>query len=203
LLDQVSIDLIKQRDAMTSRHLITLGASTTAGGKVISANAIRSIHGVKVACEDDSVMCPKCKSTGVIKLDGPRLREASNGKQVALHDDLCICKCTPPPRLIAIQQFVKQTIDGDWHVEKAAATASEAEKLNRSAGNAVTAPHCMPILLLDPDKNEPFTLRPYRLELNDTVIEGTTDQNGATRPLTDAERAAVVSWHVDAESASA
>jgi hypothetical protein len=58
---------------------------------------------------------------------------------------LCIWIGTPPLRRIAIQQFVKQTIDRTWHVEKAGAAASEAEKMNRSAGNTVTDSHCMPI----------------------------------------------------------
>jgi len=39
------------------------------------------------------------------------------------------------------------------------------------------------------------------VEVKDKVIEGTTNQNGATRPLTAAERAAVVRWHVDDENA--
>jgi hypothetical protein len=61
----------------------------------------------------------------------------------------------------------------------------------------------MPILLLDPATDEPFENRRYRLELADKVIEGTTDQNGATTPLTSAERASVITWHVDFEKAGA
>ena len=44
---------------MLKRYLVTLGARTTAGGKVISANSYRSIDGVKVAVEDDEVSCPR------------------------------------------------------------------------------------------------------------------------------------------------
>jgi hypothetical protein len=58
-------------------------------------------------------------------------------------------------------------------------------------------------VLLDPKTEEPCKYRRYRLELKDKVIEGTTDQNGATRPLTATERAAIVRWHVDDESATA
>lgn len=163
---------------MTSRYLITLGALTTAGGKVITANSRELINGVNVACENDSVMCPKCNSVGIIKLDGPRLSDTVDGLEVALDNDLCICKCSPPPRLLPSQRFVMQTIDGDWHGEEAAATASEAEKLNTASESTATDPHRIPILLLDPDTNEPFKLRPYRLDLKDKVIEGTTDQNG-------------------------
>jgi uncharacterized Zn-binding protein involved in type VI secretion len=97
---------------MLKRYLVTLGARTTAGGKVISANSCRSIDGVKVAVEDDEVSCPRCSSLGVIKPHGPRLSELVNGKQVALHDDLCLCKCNPPPRLIANQTLACQVVEG-------------------------------------------------------------------------------------------
>jgi uncharacterized Zn-binding protein involved in type VI secretion len=92
------------------RYLITLGAPTTAGGKVTSAHHFRKIDGVQVAVEGDKVWCPQCNSEGVIKPDGPRLTELVNGKQVALQDDLCICKCSPPPRLTATQTSVSQSI---------------------------------------------------------------------------------------------
>lgn len=184
---------------MLKRYLITLGATTTAGGKVTTASSFRSINGVKAAMDRDKVWCPTCNSEGVIMLDGPRLSETYNGKQHALNDDLCICKCSPPPRLLASQNFVSQTINADLHAMKAAATAGTADKLNRAESSA-SDPYCIPILLLDPATDEPFKNRPYRLQLADKVVEGTTDQNGATRPLSAAERASVVTWHVASET---
>lgn len=115
---------------MLTRYLITLGATTTAGGKVISASSFRSINDVDVAVEDDRVQCPKCNSIGVIKPDGPRLSETCNDKEVALHDDLCICKCNPPPRLIANQSFVYQSIDAQWQAAEAVSAAANATKHN-------------------------------------------------------------------------
>jgi uncharacterized Zn-binding protein involved in type VI secretion len=186
---------------MINRYYITLGAKTTAGGEVTSANHFDTINGVPAALERDNCWCPKCNSVGVIMPDGPRISETFNGREAALSDDLCICKCSPPPRLVAVQDFAYQIVDVDWHAAEAVATAATAEKLN-TAGSSATDPYCMPILLLDPATDEPFKNRPYRLELADKVIEGTTDQNGATMPLTAAERASVVAWHVDYEQAS-
>jgi uncharacterized protein (DUF2345 family) len=41
----------------------------------------------------------------------------------------------------------------------------------------------------------PHANQPYRLELGDgKVVHGTTDANGATRPLTPDERAALRTW---------
>lgn len=92
------------------RYHITLGASTTAGGKVISASSRSTIDGVSIALEGDLIACKVCKSTGHILCIGPRIPEIWNGKQVALEDDLCICACTPAPRLKPAQGVRYQTL---------------------------------------------------------------------------------------------
>lgn len=180
---------------MIKRYYITLGATTTAGGKVTTAGSFMSVNGAKVALDRDKIWCSQCNSEGYIALDGPRLSSSYNGKQFALNDDLCICKCSPPPRLVAAQNHSSQTIDTDWHAVKVGATAQAAGNLNTVQSRA-SETDSIPLVLLDPDTQEPFKQCTYRLELSDKVIEGTTDQNGATRPLTSAERAAVITWRV-------
>jgi uncharacterized Zn-binding protein involved in type VI secretion len=184
---------------MITRYHVTLGAKTTAGGIVVSASSARSIEGVKVAVEDDKIHCLACKAIGVIKPDGPRLRETCDGKQVALQDDLCICKCAPPPRLIANQSLARQTIDGEWHAaevsRKVAAIGTE------PATGKDDTDELLPLLLVNPSTEEPFKYRPYRLEFSSNrEVEGTTDEHGATRPLTAAERNSLVAWHVSDET---
>jgi uncharacterized Zn-binding protein involved in type VI secretion len=98
---------------MRKRYHITLGAPTTAGGKVISASALMSIDGARIALEGDKVSCPACNAEGTIRLDGARLSERYNGRQVALSDDLCACNCNPPPRLINSQTHKHQIVDPD------------------------------------------------------------------------------------------
>ena len=93
------------------RYHITLGASTTAGGKVSSASSHGSINGARIALEGDTVTCPACKTTGKIACIAPRIPESWNGKQVALEDDLCICGCAPPPKLKPNQSLKCQVID--------------------------------------------------------------------------------------------
>lgn len=181
------------------RYHITLGAGTTAGGKVISVTSNRSINGIKVAWAGDAVSCPRCNAEGVIEPDGPRISDSFNGRQVALSDDICRCKCNPPPRLTANQTFSKQIVDVDWVAAKVGAAAEAVAKLNAAASSAATESDGIPIVLLDPRTEEPYRNRRYQLQLKDKTIEGTTDQNGATRPLTVAERAAIVRWHVEGE----
>ena len=94
---------------MAKRYYITLGASTTAGGTVTSASSLLALDGVKVVLEGDQVTCPACGSTGLIALDGARLSTRQDGRDYALEGDLCLCRCDPPPRLIANQQLCGQS----------------------------------------------------------------------------------------------
>ncbi|GJJ00999.1 hypothetical protein RugamoR64_15370 [Duganella rhizosphaerae] len=110
------------------RYTITLGASTTAGGKVISASASGSINGVPIALENDVVFCPACKSQGKILCVGPRIPETWNGKQVALENDLCMCACPAPPKLVPNQTLRSQVIeDSPVSAGEASATYSSSD----------------------------------------------------------------------------
>jgi len=93
------------------RYNITTGATTTAGGKVISGLERTSFNGQMIAREGDRVACPACGTEGVIALVGPHLHEDWGGKQAALEGDLCLCKCDPPPELIACQRFKCQVFE--------------------------------------------------------------------------------------------
>lgn len=93
------------------RYNITTGAKTTAGGEVISGMARTSFNGQMIAREDDRVACPACGTEGFIALTGPHLHEEWGGKQAALEGDLCICKCDPPPELIACQWSKSQVFE--------------------------------------------------------------------------------------------
>lgn len=85
------------------RYHIRDGAKTTAGGTVKASNTWYKVDGKPLACEGDSVDCPVCGTEGVIRCVMPRIPERLNGREIALSDDLCICLCNPPPKLIADQ----------------------------------------------------------------------------------------------------
>ncbi|MGH8777561.1 PAAR domain-containing protein [Paraburkholderia sp.] len=88
-----------------TRYLILDGDRTTASGTVHANPTTLEYENKHVAHEGDDVACPACNSTGKIKCDGPRLTmPGPDGRHTALNDDLCICKCTPPPKLVALQQ---------------------------------------------------------------------------------------------------
>jgi uncharacterized Zn-binding protein involved in type VI secretion len=178
---------------MLTRYHITLGASTTAGGTVASASSLLCIDGAAIALEDDTVSCPACHAQGVIKPDGPRISERFNGREVALSGDLCICKCSPPPKLVQIQTRKVQHVDANHLANRiASATIPPATDAH---GSAPDSP--MPVRLLHPVTREPLRYQRYRLQLAGGVVEGMTDGDGCTRPLHAAERNAVQTSHAD------
>jgi len=86
------------------RYLILNGDKTTANGTV---QATSTTVQQDVAHEGDSVACPSCNTTGRIQCDGPRqMMTAPDGRHAALSEDLCICGCHPPPKLIASQNMM-------------------------------------------------------------------------------------------------
>lgn len=155
------------------RYHITLGATTTAQGKVISASAPMSVMGARQALEGDQVSCPACKSTGKIVCIGPRLKDGFNGRQRALSDDLCLCAFPTPPRLVASQSMSFQVVGatvvdaptrGMGAAEQEITGAlDEAFRAVDSAGRAVPG-------------------QPYRIRTAEGhEVRGRTDENGMTR----------------------
>lgn len=159
------------------RHTITLGASTSAGGKVISASSHGRINGVTIALEGDVIICPACKSQGKIKCIGPRIPETWNGKQVALENDLCICGCPTPPKLIPNQSLKYQVI-GDS--ESSSPTVSRADNVTAEKSATFDDKY----ILIDESTGKPLPNIEYALRRSTGKIEfGTTDTSGHTHLL--------------------
>jgi uncharacterized Zn-binding protein involved in type VI secretion len=86
------------------RYDIVKGDTTTVGGIVQGGDGKDLIGAREQAYELDPVLCPVCKTTGRIQCDGARISTTGpDGREAALSDDLCICKCLPPPKLVASQ----------------------------------------------------------------------------------------------------
>ena len=180
---------------MFKRYLILLGAKTTAGGTVKTAGSIMSYEGVPYALEGDLLDCPSCGRQGIIKCVEPRLDDTDDGRQVALEHDLCLCGCTPPPRLIANQDNEYQVIEDAGGMKEA--LEAIAFQVTPSGSEQDSAP----LQLIRESNEQPFQHRHYILELPGRKIEGVTDADGYTRPLTNAERDALIAWHVEADPA--
>ena len=182
------------------RYHITLGAKTTAGGIVITASSSCSINGVAVAIEGDSIVCPTCRSKGVIQIFGPRIPESWNGKQVALQDDLCVCACPAPPRLVANQTLKYQSLGGggggENHSEADAANAASASRVTAQASALTEQAEQVALRFVDEFTQAPIASKRYRLELPECAIEGSTDTDGYTQPIAAADRTRLVAWQI-------
>jgi uncharacterized Zn-binding protein involved in type VI secretion len=102
------------------RYNITDGAKTTAGGTVSTAYTGGTIDGRGMVREGDLIFCPACSSRGRVVCSGPRRGDTWDGSEAALEGDLCLCKCDPPPQLLA-NQFIEFQ---DIGVERSSATSS-------------------------------------------------------------------------------
>ncbi|WP_080406117.1 PAAR domain-containing protein [Burkholderia ubonensis] len=83
------------------RRILIQGDKTTVGGVVLDGVQSGFNGNIPIAFHGSTIWCPVCKTNGRLVNDGPRRPMSFNGVQVALENDLCVCKCTPPPRLIA------------------------------------------------------------------------------------------------------
>ncbi len=166
------------------RYTITLGATTTAGGRVVSATSSGSINGVPIALEGDMVACPACKATGKILCVGPRIPEISDGKHVALENDLCTCRCSPSPKLLPIQtmrsQVLKDTGRALSSMAEPGAAASPYAARRAAKGRAFNDR----FVLLDEDTGTPLVHKEYAVVRADGKLEfGTSDGTGQTHLL--------------------
>ena len=95
------------------RYMIVQGDKTTRNGVVLEGDMTTLNSGKPLAYRGASVQCPKCKSIGHIEGVGPSWPMPFMSKQVALENDLCICKCNPAPRLIASLSSMFMTFESD------------------------------------------------------------------------------------------
>ena len=91
--------------------MILKGDKTTADGVVLDGVTAGFNNGTPLAYHGASIICPTCKSTGRIVGAGPSWPMTFDGLQVALENDLCICQCNPPPRLLASQDDMFMTFE--------------------------------------------------------------------------------------------
>ena len=86
-----------------NRRFIRKGDKTDRDGVVKDGIGNSSLQGQPLAYLGAPVDCPACGAESVIITGGSPRTMTVMGKQVALENDLCQCKCDPLPKLIASQ----------------------------------------------------------------------------------------------------
>lgn len=162
---------------MDSRFWIRVGDTTSNGGRVITGSATHLHHSLPLAFEGDQVDCPGCRSIGTIACVGDRISDTGpDGRQKALSGDLCLCRCNPPPVLVALQQ----TASTQGHTQ-----ARFDEQGSGFAGlppHDPTHSHDQRFLVLTHDQ-QPVADRLYRLTYPGGIAQGRTDAQGYTEPV--------------------
>ncbi|HEY1608173.1 MAG TPA: PAAR domain-containing protein [Paraburkholderia sp.] len=87
---------------MEERFYIREHDRTTAGGIVLDGiTDTENAEQKRLSHLYATIRCPACNSDGFIAPWGDRPDDEIDGKQPALHMDICKCQCEPPPRLLA------------------------------------------------------------------------------------------------------
>lgn len=160
------------------RYFIALGDKTTAGGVVTQGDESWRNHGKPLAYHGARIFCPACKTVGYICNVPPYRPMTSKGKQIALENDICICKCKPPPRLIASQDNASMSFEP--HELAAVGPWADGSPLPQKAA---TTPGAFDeqVTLVDRTTGEPLADFPYRFRGdNGTRVKGRTGIDGRT-----------------------
>ena len=171
---------------MGTRYYIHVGDATTSDGVVLTGLDSVQWHGFALSFEGDSVFCRSCNSIGHIKCIDDRVSSTgTHGREQALSGDLCICRCSNPPRLVH-----SQTTAGTSSRAAAGQTAAGAiSSYGAFAGQAIQfgarathgeAAYDQRFLVLDEATNEPVRDRRYKLTYADGELQGRTDAEGYT-----------------------
>ncbi len=187
---------------MGKRFYIHVGDTTTSAGKVLTGLSTSTWHGIPNAFDGDAVKCPKCGIVGHIRVVGSRVPSTgSHGRQRALSGDLCLCRCNPPPRLVASQdsawtegvagdvvaasesaQATGAAFAGVWRAGLSSAGGSD--ETGRAAGDESDATEALTadqrFLVRDEASGEPVANRLYRLSYVGGLVQGRTDAQGYT-----------------------
>jgi len=159
---------------MVTRYYIHYGDKTNVGGTVIQGSGVTASYDQGMAYEGDGVQCPHCKSTGQIVCDGPRWPMTGvDGRQAALNNDICLCKCNPAPRLVSSQIVLSMdTVGSPGPATSGGATPDS---------GSPHLPKDEQFLVRDPTSGQPLANAPYQIRTGGgDLINGTTDMNGRT-----------------------
>lgn len=155
------------------RYFIKRGDKTTSAGVVTEGVGTVTHHGTELSFLGAQVYCHTCKSVGHIAPQGPRRPFRMKDKEAALDNDLCMCKCDPPPRLIASQNSMSQSFE--THEEKMRGYAPNGASATQ---NGLYDQH---FLLTDIHTGKRLADAPYWIAIdNGQEIEGRTDASGHT-----------------------
>lgn len=151
---------------------ITVGATTTHGGEVISGSSHTTHNGIPISRKGDKVICKKCKKlTTILTGDSSFIID---GAPIARAGDVTSCGA----RLIAVQQSFCESNFEVILVEQPEPLQFNKSNLKEDNSEEITSTK---IQLLNEKTQEPLIGLKYTLTFKDGSIEqGLTDSSGYT-----------------------
>jgi uncharacterized Zn-binding protein involved in type VI secretion len=157
------------------RYNIVHGDKTTAGGTAIaSSNSCLNMDKALVML-GDYADCPKCNSKGRIVGDGPRRPTKIMGRQPALSDDLCMCRCEDKPRLVHSLSDMWETVDSDDAGKGSGQSSGAKDCATSGAAESAVGRRFQ---FVHSETQEPLANRKYIATVDGQTREGVTDGNG-------------------------
>lgn len=179
-----------------NRRIVRHGDKTTAGGTVLAPGNKHTVMGQQLANVNCKIDCPACNSTGTIQSVPPLATYFDfDGARAAFDGDLCICGCSPHPKL--------QSSLGNWGVSSfdapIASTPAAAEWLSfaghKPEDHGIIANQ--QFLLVDEMSGEPLADFAYCLECDGQTVSGVTDSDGLTKSIYSQQPASSVMVYVE------
>lgn len=180
------------------RFFCLKGDKTTAGGTLTEGIECFVVSNLSIGFHGASVFCAACGTTGHILCIEPRLDiTLPNGKMPAAHGDLCLCKCNPPPTLIASQSVFSMTVGGASTAAAAASAAAAVAGAVAATTISTMANYDEQFRLLTGDGTPVANTRYKIVSASGAFITGTTDAQGKTSRVTTASAEALQIYWVN------
>lgn len=163
---------------MLTRNFVLDGDMTTRGGMVQAKGNGMTFDDTNICFEGDPVLCPACNTTGFTRCVPPsRPYSGHDGRQVNLDGDLCICACTPQPRLRGTCRFMSMAFEPHEFVQMPGVeTWLEHTDQKQFIYN-------QRFEVLNKQTGKPEAGRHYRILYSRGILTGETDANGLTETV--------------------
>ena len=168
---------------------ITVGATTSHGGKVITGSPHSTHNGILISRKGDKVICKKCKKLTTILTGDPSF--IVDGAPIARAGDVTSCGA----KLIAVQQSFCESDFEVRSVEQPAPLVfpkSDPAAMFAAINEKIYEDRFQ---LLDEITKQPLVSVKYRLNYEGKSVEGTTDEEGFTEVI-EADNPAEVSIYL-------
>lgn len=154
------------------RYILKQGDKSSVGGVAIDGIPNYTHDGTPITYVGARVLCPACNSEGRIVGIGPRQPNNVDGKEEALHGDLCACKCHPSPVMVNSQT------DSCHSFEGGSLAGMGYDAYGQSIRNEPERDYDECVRILD-ERGRPMSRVPYHIRVaNGRVYKGVTDSSG-------------------------